>query len=175
MAKPSPRVLEELPVFVVEINHEMEEMGKWGLEWAVVGQNAGKNDEGVEEETGCGETGDDPSDQIVDSQEVVGEGVTEEEKSDLEHEWEKFHDQIEMPCCHSVDLPLSVPTAMNERPVHVGLRVSVEPLLAQHGNKCSEERDGQTGKKDGLNADEVGIGAIPWVIVAGLSWRVQIH
>ena len=66
-------------MLVVEPDHETNDEGEWGLEWTVIGQSGGGNDEQVEEETKNGKTDDDPSDGVVDSEEVLGECITKEE------------------------------------------------------------------------------------------------
>ena len=121
-------------MFTFEANHVADDEGYWGLEWAVVGEGGGGDDEQVEEDTERGKTNDDPCNDTVDSKEVVGEGITKKEESGLEHERQTFHDEIEAPCDHAVHLTLSEATAIDDRPAHLCLRVSVEPLLAQHGD-----------------------------------------
>ena len=106
---------------------------KRGLEWAIVGWNGGNNDKRIGENTGCGETDEDPGVYVVDSEEGSRKGATEE-KNGLEHEWQGSHNEIEVPCGYSVHLVLSVPTAIDERTAYLGLGVAAEPLLAQHGD-----------------------------------------
>ena len=38
-------------MLVVEPDHETNDEGEWGLEWTVIGQSGGGNDEQVDEET----------------------------------------------------------------------------------------------------------------------------
>ena len=45
--------------------------------------------------------------------------------------------------------------------MHINLGVTIEPLLAQHGDKCGEARGSQTRIKDGLDADDSRIGTTP--------------
>ena len=153
--------LEVLPVFVVKTNHEAKDEGEWGLEWAVVGESGGGNDEQVEEETKCSETDDDTGDSLVDEEEVVGEGITEEEEGSLEHQGQTFHDEIKVPGDHSVHLALSMSTTVNDRSTHLHLGISVKPLFAQHGYERGEEGSGQTRVKDSIDVDSSGIGASP--------------
>ena len=122
----------------------MEDEGEWCLERAVVGQGSGGNDEAVEEDSEGGETDEDAGDSFVDEEEVVGEGATKEEESGLEHEGQTFHDEVEMPGDHPVHLALTMPTAINNGPAHLHLGVTVEPLLAQHGDERGEEGSCQT-------------------------------
>ena len=75
----------------------------------------------------------------------------------MEHERQTFHDKVKMPGDHSTHLALSMPTAINNRSAHLHLGITVEPLLAQHGEECGKEGSGQTRVKDGLDMDNGGI------------------
>ena len=97
----------------------------------------------------------------MDEVEVVRKGVTEEEERGLEHERQTFHDEIEAPGDHSVHLALSMLTAVDNGSTHLNLSVTVEPLLAQHGDERGEKGSGQARIKNGLDVDDGGIGAIP--------------
>ena len=109
------------------------------MEWTVVECTASKDDDQEEEETARGKTGDDPCNQMVDNGEVFGEGTTEEEERDLEHDGEQFYDDVEVPCGHPINLTLSVPVAINEGPVRINLGVTIEPLFSKHGSERREE------------------------------------
>ena len=52
---------------------------------------------------------------------------------------ETFHDEIETPGNHAVHLPLSMTTAVDNGSANFDLRVTVEPLLAQHRNDHNKE------------------------------------
>ena len=80
----------------------------------------------------------------------------------MEHEGQTFHDEVEVPGEHSVHLALSMPTAIDNRSTHLDLCITIEPLLAQHGDERGEEGSGQTRVKDGLNVNNGRIGAIPF-------------
>jgi len=65
-----------------------------------------------------------------------------------------------------------MPTAIDNGSAHLNLRITIEPLLAQHGDKRGEERSSQTAVKDGLDADDNGIGAGPFRKSGiGASWN----
>ena len=66
-----------------------------------------------------------------------------------------------MPGDHSIHLSLPIPTTINNGSAHLHLGVTVEPLLAQHGDECGEEGSGQTRVKNGLDMDDGGIWTIP--------------
>jgi len=52
-------------------------------------------------------------------------------------------------------------TAVDNGSTHLELGITVEPLLAQHGDERGEEGSGQARVKNGLDVDDGGIGAIP--------------
>ena len=65
-----------------------------------------------------------------------------------------------------------MPTAIDNGSTHLNLSVTIEPLLAQHGDKRGEEGSSQTAVKDGLDADDNGIGAGPFGKSGiGASWH----
>ena len=84
--KPLPGLLEALFMLAVEPDQGSKDKGERGLEWTVVGKSSRGNDEEVEEKTGYRETDGNVSDNFVDGEQVVGEGITEEEESELKHE-----------------------------------------------------------------------------------------
>ena len=155
--KPLPGSLGVLPALFEEADGRMEDgtddEGERGLEWAVVGCEGRNGDDGVKEETDTGETDDNCSDHLVDGEEVMREGVTEEEKSKLEQERQTLHDEVEAPGGHSVYFALAIPTASDKGSSYVDLGVSVEPLLAQHGDERGEDGGSQTREKDALDMD----------------------
>ena len=73
-------------MLAVEPDQGSKDKGERGLEWTVVGKGSRGNDEEVEEKTGYRETDGNVSDNFVDGEQVVGEGITEEEESELKHE-----------------------------------------------------------------------------------------
>ena len=143
-------------MFVIETNYESKNAGERSLEWTVVGESGSGNDEEVEQETKRGETDGDPGGSLVYGEEVVGEGIAEEEESALEHQGQAFHNKVEVPGVHSVHLALSIPTTVDDRSALLHLRIAVEPLFAQHCEECGEKGSGQTSIKDGLDTDSVG-------------------
>ena len=87
-------------MLVIGVNHEAKDEGEWGLKWTVVGESGHGGNEQVAEKTKCGETDGDAGGTLVNEEEVVGEGTTEE--NDLEHEEQTLHGDIEAPCVHSL-------------------------------------------------------------------------
>ena len=73
-------------MFIVEVNHVSKGKGEGSLEWTIEGKGTSRSYEEVEQKTECGEADDNAGDNSVDEVEVVGEGVSEEEESGLEHQ-----------------------------------------------------------------------------------------
>ena len=55
-----------------------------------------------------------------------------------------------------------MPTAIDNGSTHIILRITIEPLLPQHGDECGEEGSSQTRVKNGLNVDDSGIDVTRW-------------
>ena len=91
----------------------------------------------------------------------------------MEHQRQTLHDELEPPSSHPVCLALSIATAIDERSTHIDLEVTVEPLLAQHGDERCEEGSSQTRIEDGLDVGKLRVRACPWRITAGLRRRVH--
>jgi len=93
----------------------------------------------------------------------------------LKHERQAFHNEVEVPCDYSFHLALPMPTAIDNGSAHLDLSVTIEPLLAQHGDERGEEGSGQAEVEDGLDVDDSGIGASPLrdggVFGGGVPWR----
>jgi len=78
-----------------------------------------------------------------------------------------------VPGNHSVHFASLTPTATGNRPTHPNLSVTTGPLLAQHCDKRGEEGSCQTRAKDGLDADDNGLWAIPWNEGGGgVGWNI---
>ena len=122
--------LKILLVFVIETNHGAKDEGERGLEWTVVGESCGRNDDQVEEDTKRCETNGNAGYNLVDREEVVGEGASEEKESTLGYEGREFHDEVEVPGIHSIHLALSISTTVDERSTLLHLGKAVEPLFA---------------------------------------------
>jgi hypothetical protein len=67
---------------------------------------------------------------------------------------------VEVPRDDAVKFALSVLAAFDGRPSHVGRRVSVQPLLAEHRQEGGEEGSGKTCEEDGLDMDHRGGGPV---------------
>ena len=65
--------------------------------------------------------------------------------------------------------------AIDNGSAHIDLRVTIEPLLAQHGDKRGEEGSNQTRIKGGRDVDDSRIGATPSSESgsgSGVGWNV---
>jgi len=60
---------------------------------------------------------------------------------------------VEVPRDDAVKLALSVLTAFDGSPSHVGRCVSVQPLFTKHREEGGEERGREAREQDGLNVD----------------------
>jgi len=61
---------------------------------------------------------------------------------------------VEIPCDDAVEFLLSILTALDGRPSHVDRGVSVQPLLAKHGEEGGEDRRGEAGVQHRLDLDD---------------------
>jgi len=59
-----------------------------------------------------------------------------------------------MPSDNAVELPLSILAALDGRPSHVDGSVSVQPLLAEHGEEGGEDGRGEAGVQHRLHQDD---------------------
>ena len=132
------------------------------MEWTIVKDEGSENYEEVEEGTRRGETDGDAGDNLVDGEEVVGEGIAEEEYTGLEQQGQAFHDEVEVPGVHSIHLALSISTAVNDRSTRLRLGITFEPLFAHHRDERGKKGSGQTRVKRGLDTDSVGTRTRPW-------------
>jgi hypothetical protein len=62
--------------------------------------------------------------------EIEEDGTIEEEESDLKHDGQAFHNNLEMPGDHPAHLALPVPTAIDYRPAHLYSGITLEPLFS---------------------------------------------
>jgi hypothetical protein len=106
---------------------------------------------------------------MVDVPQVPRKPITKQEEGDLEHDGESFHRDIEMPGCHPGHLPMSVSTSLYQRPAHLDLIVSVQPLLPKHREASGENRHRETGVHRTLDADVAPVREFP---IEG--WRVDV-
>ena len=79
----------------------------------------------------------------------------------MKHEWQTFHDEVEVPGVHSIHLALPMAAAIDNGSAHLDLSVTIESLPSPPGDECGEEGSGQAGVEGGLDVDDSGIGAGP--------------
>ena len=77
------------------------------------------------------------------------------EESGLNYEWQTTRSKHRV--TNSVHLALSMLIAIDDGSAHLGLSVTVQSLLAQHGDERGEEGSGQSGVKGRLDVDDSGI------------------
>jgi hypothetical protein len=106
---------------------------------------------------------------LVDVPQVPRKPITKQEERDLEHDGESLHRDIEMPDRHPGHLPMSVSTSLYQRPAHLDLVVSVQPLLPKHGEASGGNRHRETGIHRTLNADVALVREFP---IEG--WRINV-
>jgi len=61
---------------------------------------------------------------------------------------------VEVPCDNTVELPLSILTALDGRPSHVDRGVSIKPLLAKHSEEGGEDGRGEASVQHYLYLDD---------------------
>jgi len=136
--KPLPDPSGVLLVFTVETNQKAKDEGGMSLERGIIRYGGCGNNEQVEE-TECGETDNDASDNPVDEEEEGGEGTTKEEESGLKHERQTFHDGVEVLGDCSIHLALPMPTTIGNGSSHLDMRVSIEWLDNMATNTAKRE------------------------------------
>ena len=109
------------------------------MERAIVGHGGNNRENDVEGETEHNQKGGDINDYRIGKEAGNAEGETNEKKSKLYHKVQTFHDALEPPGKHAVNLELSIPTTVDERCMDIVLGIIAEPLLGQYGGKCNEE------------------------------------
>ena len=72
----------------------------------------------------------------------------------MEHERETLDEEMEGPLLESVALSLTVSATLDHRPARIP-EVPVEPLLAQHCDECSEQRDQETCVHQSGDSDDL--------------------
>ena len=141
-------------VLLAFVDHEADEGGERDLQWTVVRRGGSRENEQIEEDE-CGETGD-SGDDVVDSEQIVGEDKTEEHL--LGYQRETLHREVKVAGNHPAHFVCSVSIMPNRRPARLGLGVTFGPLLVQCGDERGEEGSGQD---DGLYMGGGGIEASP--------------
>ena len=81
------------------------------------------------------------------------EGTAKEQQRGLQHQRQKFHHVVEIPCNDAVEFPLPVLAAFNCGSSEVGRRIPVQPLFAEHRKEGGEECGGEACEEDGLDLD----------------------
>jgi hypothetical protein len=138
-----------------------EDAGTGSLVRADHGNCTCDDDENVEDHAERCHTDDDGCDGNVDLPKIAGEGTTEKQQCNLQHQRQCLHHVVEVPGDDPVQFPLSVLTAFDGRPSHVSRHVSIQPLLAEHRKEGGEQRSSETREEDRLDVDYCAGGAGP--------------
>ena len=128
-------------------------MGCGCLIRATLGSCTSDDNEKVEDDTKRCDAKDNGRDGNVNLPQIATEGTAEEQQSDLKHQRQRLHYMVEIPSDDPVELALSILAAFYGRPSHVGRRISVQPLFAEHCKEGREKGSGETGVEDGLDLD----------------------
>jgi len=112
------------------------------LIWTALRGRASSNDEEIEDDTEGGETNDNARDGDVDSPKVVRKGASEEQQRTLQHQGQRLHHMVEIPCDDPVELALPILATSNGGPSHVSRRASIQPLFTSIARKA-ERREAE--------------------------------
>ena len=107
---------------------------------------ARKYEEGVEGKANERDTKNHRCDGEINLPKIAGEGAAEEQERNLKHQRQRLHHVVEVTGDDTVELALSILAVFDGGPPHVGGRVSVQPLLAEHRKEGGEEGSGETCK-----------------------------
>ena len=131
------------------VSEVSEGFRRWCLERTLIRGRSGD----VEEEAEDGEGGDGARDGCVNRPHVLRQATGEEKKGDLEHDGETLDEQPEWPSLEAVKFALAVTTTLNSRSTGVP-EVSIQPLFAQHCDKCSQQRHQQACIQEAGGCDD---------------------
>ena len=120
---------------------------------AGLGSCTGDDDEKVEDDTKRSDSKDDRCDGSINLPQIARERTSEEQQTDLKHQRQRLHHMVEVPRDDPIQFPLSILAAFDGSPPHVGRRISVQPLFAEHCKEGREKGSGETGVEDGLDLD----------------------
>jgi hypothetical protein len=110
-----------------------------GLIWAALRSCPCDNDESVEDGPERSDTNDDTCYSYVNLPKVARQRATEQQERKLQHQWQGLHHVVKVPGDDAIQLPLAIPATFYAGPPHVGRRVSIQPLLAEHRQESGEK------------------------------------
>ena len=122
-----------------------------GLIRAILRNGSRNDDENEEEDTERSDTEDDGCNGGINLQKVSGERTAEKQQRRLQHQRQRLHHIVKIPCNDPVQFSLSVLATFDRGPSHLGRLIAVQPLLAEHCQEGGEERSGETGEQNGLD------------------------
>ena len=113
------------------------------MEWAHIRCHPSNHNSDVKHHSEACEADQGVCDKGIYGPHVSTQSTSKEEEGDLEHHHETLDKEVEWPLLQPIAFALTVPTMLNHRPTRVP-QVSIQPLLPQHGNECSEQGDQET-------------------------------
>ena len=97
---------------------------------------------------------------------MSAESAGEEEEGDLEHHWKTLDEEVQWPFLQSIAFALTVSATLDHRPARIP-QVSIQPLLAQHGDECGEQGDHETRIHETGHCDDLA----RWVLLGKWNGR----
>ena len=85
---------------------------------------------------------------------MFAQSASEEKERNLKHDWENLDEEMEGPPFESIMLSLTVSATLDHRPTCIP-QVPVEPLFAQHRDKCGEQGDQETRVHECSNGNDL--------------------
>jgi len=97
---------------------------------------------------------------------VSTESTGEKEEGDLEHHRETLDEEVQWPFLQPIAFTLTVSASLDHRPARI-LQVSIQPLLAQHGDERGKHGDYETRVHETGHGDDL----TRWISLGGLDGR----
>ena len=113
------------------------------MEWTRIRRRPSDHDCGVNRGSKASETEEGVRNRRVDRQHVSAESAGEQEKRHLEHHRETLDEEVQRPLFQPIAFSLAVSAALDHRSTRMP-QVPVQPLLPQHRDECSQQRDQET-------------------------------
>ena len=97
---------------------------------------------------------------------MFAEPASKEEEGSLEHYRKTLDEEVERPPLESIAFALTVTATLNHRPTRIA-QVTVQPLLAQHGDERGEQGDHKARVHQTSDSDDLA----PWISLGGWDGR----
>ena len=116
--------------------------GCWRLEWTRIRRHPSDHNRDVKPNSETSQANEGVCDRRVDGPHVSAQTAGEKKEGRLEHHGKTLDEEVQRPLLQPIELALTVPAALDHRPARIS-QVSVQPLLAQHGDECGQQGDNQ--------------------------------